>query len=93
MGKMGTRKLDIDEERLEAVEARLAGTLRRVSARREFVRRLRSRMRFPARAEIAVRLRDWRRLVVVFGGVISGAVVVLTVARALYHLVGRRNMG
>jgi hypothetical protein len=29
----------------------------------------------------------------VLGGAISGGLVVLTVARAIFHLVGRRNVG
>jgi hypothetical protein len=29
----------------------------------------------------------------VLGGVISGALVMLTVARALFHIVGRRDAG
>ena len=40
---------------------------------------------------VAVRIEAWERLMLVFGSVLSGAVVVLTVARAMYHLFGRRN--
>lgn len=67
--------------------------LRPVSPSRELIQRLRSRIRIPQRSEIVVRLRDWQTLMIVLGGVISGALVVLTVARALFHLVGRRNVG
>ncbi len=81
------------QERLDALEAHLAGTLRRVAPSRDLVQRLRSRIRIPQRSEIMVRLRDWETLMLVLGGVISGALVVLTVARALFHLVGRRNVG
>ena len=80
------------ELELEELEAHLAGTLKPIAPPREFVRRLRGRIHFPPREEIVLRLRDWNRLLFVLGGVISGVLMILTVARALFHLFGRRNM-
>jgi len=77
---------------LDELEAHLAGTLKPVAPPREFVRRLRGRIHFPPREEIVSRLRNWNRWLFVLGGVISGALMILTVARALFHLFGRRNM-
>jgi hypothetical protein len=79
--------------KLDELEAHLAGTLKPVSPRKDFVRHLRGRIHIPPREEIVFRLRDWERLFLVFGGVISGTLVILTVARALFHLFGRRNIG
>jgi hypothetical protein len=79
------------DEHFDTLETHLAGTLRRVSPPRELVQRLRARLQFPDRAEIASRLRDWRRLFVVFGGVMSVLLVLITIARALFHIVGRRQ--
>jgi anti-sigma factor RsiW len=76
---------------VSGLESILAGTLRRVQPPRGMAARLRARLQFPSRQEIAARLRDWRRLFVVFGGVMSGMLVVLTVARALFHLFVRRE--
>jgi uncharacterized membrane protein YedE/YeeE len=91
---MSTSRLNsIPEDDLNDLEAHLAGTLRPVAPPRGFVQRLRSRVHLPPRDEIVVRLRDWQTLVLVFGGVISGTLVILTVARALFHLFGRRNVG
>ena len=90
---MSTEKMKVDPEQLDAIEAHLAGTLMPVLPRRDFVQRLRGRIRLPQRSEIAVRLRDWQRLLIVFGGVLSGALVILTVARAMFHLFGRRSGG
>ena len=91
---MGKSKItNLPEERLDAIEAHLAGTLKPVAPRKDFVQHLRGRIHLPPRDEIADRLRDWRTLLLVFGGVFSGALVILTVARAFYHLFGRRNMG
>jgi hypothetical protein len=80
------------EEDLDALEAHLAGTLKPVAPPSDLVQRLRDRIRLPARGAIALRFQDWRRLFVVFGGVMSVLLVLLTVARALFHLVGRRHM-
>jgi hypothetical protein len=78
-------------EELDALEAHLAGTLRPVRPSRDLVVRLRGRLRMPQRAEIIIRLRDWRSLFLAFGGVMSALLVLITVARALYHLFGRRE--
>lgn len=81
-----------DNPSLESLEAHLAGTLRPVSPPKDLVHQLRERIRFPEREVIVSRLRDWNRLFVVFGSVMSGMVLVITIARALYYLVGRRNI-
>ena len=81
----------LTEYQLDAIEAHLAGTLKPVAPRSDFVQRLRGRIHLPPRSEIAVRLSDYRTLGLVFSGVLSGALVILTVARAMYHLFGRRN--
>ena len=78
---------------LDELEAHLAGTLKPVTPPKGFVRRLRGRIQFPPREEIVLRLRDWNRLFFVFGGVMSGLLVILTIARALFYLFGRRNIG
>ncbi len=88
---MSIEKTDMDETQFGAIEGALAGTLRRVQPRREFVQRLRRHIHLPERAAIALRFQDWERLVLVFGGVLSGGVVILTIARAMYHLFGRRS--
>jgi hypothetical protein len=76
---------------LDALEGRLAGTLRPVMPRHEFVQRLRSRIRVHRSGELVLRLQDWTRVMLVFGGVLSGTVVILTLARAFYHLFSRRS--
>jgi hypothetical protein len=78
-------------EELDALEAHLAGTLKPIAPSKEIVQRLRDRIHMPNRDEIALRLTDWRRLFFVFGGVMSGMLLLVTLARAFYYLVGRRN--
>jgi hypothetical protein len=90
---MTTRRNINPEEELDVLESHLAGTLKRVAPPNDLVQRLRLQVRMPAREEIVLRLRDWRKLFFVFGGVMSGLLLIITVARAFYHLVGRRDMG
>ncbi len=89
---MTTRKPTNPEEDLDFLETHLAGTLKRVAPPNDLLQRLRRKIYIPAREEIALRLRDWRRLFFVFGGVMSGMLLIVTIARAFYHLVGRRDM-
>jgi hypothetical protein len=79
------------EEDIQFLEAHLAGTLKPVAPPKEIVQRLKIRVQMPGREEITSRLSDWRRLFVVFGGVVSGMLLLITLARALYYLVGRRG--
>jgi len=89
---MSKRQKDPSLENLEYLEAHLAGTLRPVTPPKDIVQRLRDRIHLPERAVIVSRLRDWNRLFVVFGSVMSGMLIVITVARALYYLVWRRDI-
>jgi hypothetical protein len=88
MNKWKRRTLEPQE--LDSLEASLAGTLRPVQPSHDAIQRLRGRIRMPERGQIVRRLQDWRTLFLTLGGVLSGGLLVLTVARALYHLVGRR---
>ena len=89
--KMNAQAAKNEAERLDEIERHLAGTLKPVSPSRDLIQRLRRRIRIPQRSEIAVRIKDWNTLMLVLGGVLSGALVIVTVARAIFHLVGRRN--
>jgi len=82
----------LSDDQINALEAHLAGTLKPVVPPVDVVQRLRDRIRFPQSEEIVLRLRDWERMFVVLGGVMSGMLVLITVARALYYLVGRKHM-
>ena len=81
-------KPEQDELILE-IEKRLTRTLKPIRPSRDVVQRLRERIRFPAPEEIRSRLQDWKRMFLVFGGVMSGLLVMITVARAFFYLVKR----
>ena len=76
---------------LLTLEAHLAGTLKRVTPSTDVVQRLRGRIQMPSRNEIALRLSDWRKLFLIFGGVMSGMMLIVTLARAFYYLTGRKG--
>ncbi len=78
-------------EELDILEAHLAGTLKPIAPSKEIIQRLRDRIHMPNRNEIALRLTDWRRLFFVFSGVMSGMLLLVTIARTFYYFVGRRN--
>ncbi len=88
MNKTMNKQPGSDE--LDMLEAQLAGTLRPVRPSQALVSRLRGRIRFPQGGQIARRLNDWNSLFYALGGVLSGMLLLITVARALYYLVGRR---
>lgn len=90
---MSKSEITSSEPQLDELEAHLAGTLKRIAPRRDFVQRLRGTIHFPPREEIASRLQDWKRLFIIFGSVVSGMLLLITIARALYHLFGRRSPG
>jgi len=87
-----SKKEQLSDEVILDLESRLSGTLKPIEPPSDIVQRLRDRIRFPSPEEIQVRLGDWRRMILVFGGVMSGLLVVITVARAFFHLFGRKHM-
>ena len=89
---MNKRKTKVSDDQINELEAHLAGTLKPVPLPNDVLQRLRERIHMPFREEIASRLRDWKRMFLVFGGVMSGLLVIITIARAFFHLVGRKNM-
>ena len=78
------------EDQLFALEEHLAGTLKPITPPQELVARLRERIHFPQPEHIVLRLGNWKRLFLVYGGVMSGLLVTITIARALFYFVSRR---
>jgi len=90
---MSLSKLTVNsDESLEHLEARLFGTLKRVRPPSGLVKRLRDRIRLPESRMLAARLADWRSFFIAFGGALSGLLLLLTIARALFHIFGRRQL-
>ena len=79
------------EEDIQSLEAHLAGTLKPVAPSKAIVQRLNIRIRMPNRERNTLDLPAWSRLFLVFGGVVSGMLLFITLARAFYYLTGRRG--
>ena len=83
------RTFPTQEPDLHSLETHLSRTLKRVPPPSGMIERLRSRVQMPTRSEITLKLSDWRRLFFVFGGVISGMLILVTLARMFYYIVAR----
>jgi hypothetical protein len=79
------------EADVQFLEAHLAGTLKPVSPPKEIVQRLSRRIQLPNRERITASLSDWNRMFIIFAGVISGTLLLITLARTFYYLAGRRG--
>lgn len=87
-----SKKDTLPDEIILNLEARLAGTLKPIQPSSDILQRLRERIHFPDREEIVSRLSDWKKMFLVFGGVMSGMLAIITIARAFYYFVGRRHI-
>lgn len=88
---MTSSKMMESEAELNDLEVQLAGMLKPLAPPSNLTRRLRQRIRLPQRSEIVMRFNKWRSLVIALGGALSGILLFITVARALFHLIGRRS--
>ena len=88
---MSKRKQTPPEEDIQVLEAQLAGTLKPIAPSKAIVQRLSTRIQMPNRERVTIYFPDWGRLFLVFGGVISGMLLFITLARAFYYLAGRRG--
>ena len=85
-------KEQLSDDVIFDLESRLSGTLKPIRPSSDIIQRLQDRISFPSPEEIQRRLTDWRRMFLVLGGVMSGLLVIITIARAFFYLVGRRHM-
>ncbi len=73
------------------LEAHLARTLKPIAAPQEVSRRMFGRIRLPERQQIARRLNDWYFMLILVSGVVSAAVALVMLARAIHFLVRRKG--
>lgn len=85
------KKTSLSTESLADLEARLAGALKPVAPPNGLTRRLRERVRLPEPRLLAERIASWKFFFAAVGGTISGLLIAITLARALFHLFGRRQ--
>jgi hypothetical protein len=88
---MGKKLVDASMARISAMENRLSGTLKPVAPRREFVKGLRQRIQTGSRTTLVNRIANWHILAMVIAGLVSLAVLLAMVARALLALSGKKR--
>lgn len=88
---MAAKTTQLDE--LTDLETQLAGTLKPVAPSTASRSGIQKRIRLPEGRFLSSRLSDWRSLIAVFGGVMSAALVLITVTRALFFFYRRARAG
>jgi hypothetical protein len=82
---MGSKIISDTHAKLTAVEQRLAKALQPIKAPREFVQTVRQRMHFAPPGVAVARVMNPQKLLLILGGVVSGLLVLVTLARAIYY--------
>ena len=90
---MGKQVVDASKAKIAMLENRLSGTLKPVSPRREFVHGLGNRIQTGKQANFVDRLPGWHYLAVLIAGLVSLAVLLAVVTRALLGLSRKRSPG
>lgn len=84
-------RFESSKEKLSAVENYLAGALKSVSPPSDVIQRLQNRIGSLEPHYFAKRMTNWELVLIITGSVMSVAMVILTVARALFYFFGRRG--
>jgi hypothetical protein len=88
---MGKRFADASMAKISSLENRLSGLLRPVAPRKEFIHRLGHRIQSGNRATLVNHVANWHVLAMLLAGMVSLAVFLAMVARALVSLVGKKR--
>ncbi len=76
---------------LESVEAQLQAAFKPVKPSREFVKTVEHRIKFSSPAVAIRRASNTNTLLIILGSVLSALVLIVTVSRALYYLMGKSS--
>jgi hypothetical protein len=87
---MGKKLADASAKFL-SLENRLSGTLKPVAPRREFVNGLGQRIQAGSRTSLVNQVANWHILAILVAGLLSLAVFLAMVARALFVLYGKKR--
>ncbi|MCF6277349.1 MAG: hypothetical protein L3J16_01165 [Anaerolineales bacterium] len=85
------KRIEGSGDQINMVEDYLAHTLKAVRPPGDVMQRLQERIGSLEPHLIVKRLSNWELVLIVTGSVMSAAVVILTVARALFYFFGRRG--
>lgn len=89
--KTARQFVEVSKATFSTLESRLAGTLKPVAPRREFVRGLKTRIRTNRPPAIVSRLAGVHSALLLIAGLLSLGVLVALGMRALFTLLGRKT--
>ena len=87
----GKNMADASMAKISSMENRLSGTLKPVAPRREFVHGLGQRIQEGNRAAFVNHVANWHIFAMMIAGLVSLAVFLAMVSRALLTLVGKKR--
>jgi len=90
--KLGNILANASMEKISSMESRLSGTLKPVAPRQEFVHGLGQRIQAGERTSLLNPIPSWHILAMLIGGLVSLAVLVAMVTRALVILAGKKRL-
>ena len=85
------KRIESAKEQVDTLEKTLSGTLKPVHPPSAVMQRLKSRIGNLEPHHIAKRLTNWELWIITVGSVMSVAMVILTIVRAIYFFFRRRN--
>lgn len=88
---IGKRFADASMARISSLENRLSGLLKPIAPRKEFIHGLGHRIQSGNRATLVNHVANWRILALLIAGMVSLAVFLAMVARALVLLGGKKR--
>ena len=81
----------VEKERVNELENSLSGLLTPVRPPSDVMQRLKERIGSLEPQRIAKRLSNWELSIITIGSVMSAAMVILTITRALFYFFGRHK--
>ena len=91
MNKNIEKRIESAKEQVSELEAYLSGALKPIRPPADVVQRLQERIGSLEPSRIAKRLSNWELSIITVGSVMSAAMVILTIVRALFYFFGRHN--
>ncbi|MBC8335895.1 MAG: hypothetical protein ISR59_07675 [Anaerolineales bacterium] len=85
------KRIESAKEQVDTLEKTLSGALKPVHPPADVIQRLKNRIGSLEPYHIAKRLTNWELWIITVGSVMSVAMVILTIARAIYYFFGRQR--
>ncbi|MBT3190780.1 MAG: hypothetical protein HN736_17910 [Anaerolineae bacterium] len=91
MNKRIEKKIQTAKEEVSVLENSLSKTLKSMQPPSDVMQRLQKRISKLEPTHIAKRISNWELSIITIGSVMSAAMVIVTIARALFYFFGRHK--